>query len=200
MPDDINEEFSRALNKLFEESKGFEAIYKQYYDLFSYHATQRLTTFNFFMVTISFLSNAYATLITKSDGSSKLYWMSASLALAAYVLVILFGRLDRRNEQIVEINEKPINKLQEMLSNKLGGDPIWRTFEETDKKARRLGTFGTLLPLIYWISSILAAAGSTYGMAHAAPELPLCFVLFVFIAMIIASAPAIGVRPPFGAR
>jgi hypothetical protein len=88
-----------TLSYLFEnEIKKFEIVNKHYYDLFSYHATQRLTTFNFFIVSLSFFSSAYALLLTRGSDAAPHYGVAGILSFAAYLLILAFSRLDARNE------------------------------------------------------------------------------------------------------
>jgi hypothetical protein len=161
----------RSLAELFEsDSKRFEWMAKQYYDLFAYHAAQRLTAFNFFLVSLSFFSTAYATLITRSgEGVTNYFPVAGALASAAYFLVVAFGRLDKRNEQIISINEKPLIRIQRAIRLGLAplteaGDDVWETFVQTDK-SYRFRTFGELLPLIYCLAATACAAGAMYGLS-----------------------------------
>lgn len=161
----------RSLAELFgSNSKRFEWMAKQYYDLFAYHAAQRLTAFNFFLVSLSFFSTAYATLISRSsDGATNYFPVAGSLAGAAYFLVMAFGRLDKRNEQIIAINEKPLIRIQRAIRLGLApidqaGDDVWETFVQADK-SYRFRTFGELLPLIYWLAATACAAGAMYGFS-----------------------------------
>lgn len=161
----------RSLAELFgSDSKRFEWMAKQYYDLFAYHAAQRLTAFNFFLVSLSFFSTAYATLISRSgEGATTYFSVAGALAGAAYLLVVAFGRLDKRNEQIIGINEKPLIRIQRAIRLGLApvdemGDKVWETFVQTDK-SYRFRTFGELLPLIYWLAATACAAGAMYGLS-----------------------------------
>lgn len=161
----------RSLAELFgSNSKRFEWMAKQYYDLFAYHAAQRLTAFNFFLVSLSFFSTAYATLISRSaDGATNYFPVAGVLASAAFFLVVAFGRLDKRNEQIIGINEKPLIRIQRAIRLGLApldedGDEVWETFVQADK-SYRFRTFGELLPLIYCLAATACAAGAMYGFS-----------------------------------
>jgi len=159
-----NMEPSEALSaSLKSNDKRFEIIAKHYYDLFAYHAAQRLTTFNFFIVSLSFFSSAYALLITKSSGGDSYYEVAAALGLVTSVLVMIFSRLDARNEQIIQINEAPLKMLQKTISNHFGAG-CWETFRESDRRARFMGTFGVLLPFIYVIAATVNAFGGFYAL------------------------------------
>ena len=184
---------ARSLLELFEkDTKRFEWLAKQYYDLFAYHAAQRLTAFNFFLVSLSFFSTAYATLITRSDTSAGSFFpVAAALASAAFLLVVAFGRLDRRNEQIISINEKPLIRIQRTIRLGLAlegeiGDEVWETFVKADR-SHPLRTFGDLLPFIYTLAASASAAGAIYGVTGPGPEVNWCWVAAWFALTVIAS-------------
>lgn len=175
--------YARSLLELFEaDKKRFEWLAKQYYDLFAYHAAQRLTAFNFFLVSLSFFSTAYATLITKSDTSAGNFFpVAAALATAAYFLVIAFGRLDKRNEQIIGINERPLIRIQRTIRLGLAteggdGDEVWETFVRADR-SHPFRTFGDLLPLIYSLAATACAGGAVFGITGPGDTLNPCAVL-----------------------
>ncbi len=181
--DDDGGPHARSLLDLFEaDKKRFEWLAKQYYDLFAYHAAQRLTAFNFFLVSLSFFSTAYATLITKSDTSAGNFFpVAAALASAAYFLVIAFGRLDKRNEQIIGINERPLIRIQRTIRLGLAtdggdGDEVWETFVRADR-SHPFRTFGDLLPLIYSLAATACAGGAVFGVTGPGDTLNPCAVL-----------------------
>jgi hypothetical protein len=190
----------RSLAELFQrDSKRFEWMAKQYYDLFSYHAAQRLTAFNFFLVSLSFFSTAYATLISKSDGTTSSYFpVAGTLALAAYLLVVAFGRLDKRNEQIIGINEKPLIRIQRAIRLGLSpdgepGDEVWETFVQADR-SYRFRTFGELLPVIYSLAAAACAAGAMYGFSGPGEYFDLRYCA---AGVVLAAAAAALIRWPF---
>lgn len=190
----------RSLAELFQrDSKRFEWMAKQYYDLFSYHAAQRLTSFNFFLVSLSFFSTAYATLISKSDGTTSNYFPVAGvLASAAYLLVVAFGRLDKRNEQIISINEKPLIRIQRAIrlglsSDDEPGDEVWETFVQSDR-SYRFRTFGELLPVIYSLAAAACAAGAMYGFSGPGEYFDLRYCT---AGVVLAIAAAALIRWPF---
>lgn len=142
-----------------EDFKRFEAVSKHYHDIFNYHAGQRLTAFNFFVISLSFFSNGYATLVTKGKDDPRYLLVAAGLSVATYLLVISFGRLDKRNEQIILIDERPIKRIQQIFAARYGGDE-WQTFLAMDNEAKPFRTFGRILPRIYTLGATLAAAGA----------------------------------------
>ena len=192
-----------VLRKMFEDGKDerFEWLAKQYYDLFAYHAAQRLTAFNFFIVSLSFFSNAYATFITRSQGDQLYYNPALGLALVAWLLTIFFARLDKRNEQIIQINEEPLKKLQQAVASHFESKGtaldqdghacanVFRTFREADK-SYRFRTFGSLLPSIFTIAAAACVCGAAYA-AFKAMWLSPCCIILISIALVVFSLFAI---------
>jgi hypothetical protein len=82
------------------------------------------------------------------------------LARSAMVLpgglgTIIFLRLDYRNSQIVDINEKPLRYLESLTRNRMGFNGAWATFEKSHNARRQSTTYGALIPALYiliWIS------------------------------------------------
>lgn len=144
--------------------KTFEAFVKHYHDLFSFHATQRLTTFNFFLLSLTLASNAYALLITRWQDNEK-FLLAGTLALAAFALIVLFNRLDARNEQIIHINEDAIMCIQLALKEKFQEQRLL-TFDRSNTERRRFTTFGEILPSIYILASLVAALGAVYAFSR----------------------------------
>lgn len=193
----MSENVDPALKGLLDENdtKRFEFIAKHYYDLFAYHAAQRLTTFNFFIVSLSFFSNAYATLVTKGDENHTFYYiMSGILSCTAYILIICFSCLDKRNEQIILINERPLRRIQAAIEDRFkGGD--WETFKASNEESTPLRTFGKLLPIIYVFAGILAAMGGPYGF-YLGGKLTWCGAVWLWIALTAISLAAVAIPGP----
>lgn len=158
---------SEGLQKLAgsdgEDFKRFEAVSKHYHDVFNYHAGQRLTSFNFFILSLSFFSNGYAILISKGEQDHRFFLVAAGLAMASYGLVIMFGRLDKRNEQIIEIDERPILLIQRVFQARYGGSG-WESFRAMEDEKKPFCSFGRILPRIYTLGATLAAAGAVAAL------------------------------------
>ena len=188
----MTEGVSAELKALLDDNdpKRFEFVAKHYYDLFAYHAAQRLTTFNFFIVSLSFFSNAYATLVTKGDANHPFYYiMSGILSFTAYILVVCFSRLDKRNEQIILINERPLRRIQAAIREKLKGDD-WETFRTSNEESTTLRTFGKLLPIIYVFAGMLAGMGGPYGL-FLGGKLSWCAAVWIWLALAAISLAAV---------
>lgn len=186
---------AQLLEWLTQDPKRFEVVAKHYYDLFAYHAAQRLTTFNFFIVSLSFFSNAYATLATKGDDAHRFYYVMASvLSLLAWALVVTFSRLDKRNEQIILINERPLRRIQAIIAAQFGGDS-WETFRHSNEDARPVRTFGSLLPIIYVLAGLVAAVGGSYALVLA-NVIDLCLAVLITTLLWLVSLCAVTIKGP----
>jgi hypothetical protein len=70
---------------------------------FEYHAAQRITTFNFYLVVYPGMAAAYAFLLKE-----KILAGSILVSLLMLLMSILFWQLDIRNRQLIEIGENII--------------------------------------------------------------------------------------------
>jgi hypothetical protein len=148
-------------------------------------------------VSLSFFSNAFALFVTRANGSETYFELATSLAMVAWLLTLFFARLDKRNEQIIQINEKPLKKLQQAVAEHFqdrGADlldeghasaNVFRTFREADK-SHWLRTFGSILPWIFTLAAFACLAGAAYS-ASKAVLLPECSILWVGIGLVIAT-------------
>ena len=84
------------------ECKLFEHRFDYAWNYFDFHAKQRTTIFNFFLIFIGFILNAYATIYAKADANPPLL---IGLAIFGIFATICFIVLDRRNEELVDIAE-----------------------------------------------------------------------------------------------
>jgi hypothetical protein len=74
---------------------------------FEFHAKQRVSMFNFFLVGIGILANAYVLLILQN-----LKYVAGTLAIIGALISLIFVFLDRRNRQLVKIGERLLNELE----------------------------------------------------------------------------------------
>jgi hypothetical protein len=77
---------------------------------FAYHADQRMKCFNFFIILSLAIAGGAGAILTK--GSSE-YFLFYPLGLLLIVLSELFRRLDRRNQQLVEIARAALGKVED---------------------------------------------------------------------------------------
>lgn len=82
---------------------------------FSYHASQRLTAFHYFLIIVGFLVAGYITCVDK-----KLYAMQVVLGFVGVLISIAFLALDARNEQLVDDGRDALRKLEQALGMEIG--------------------------------------------------------------------------------
>lgn len=74
---------------------------------FDFHARQRMSMFNFFLIFIGFIFAGYGTLF--KDGS---FCVASGFAFVGATLTFVFIALDRRNEELVNISEDLLFSLE----------------------------------------------------------------------------------------
>ena len=75
---------------------------------FSFHARQRVTMFNFFLVGSGVLGNAYALLLR-----DQLYWQAGVVAIIGVFVSLVSIGLDVRNEQLVDLGEAALRGVED---------------------------------------------------------------------------------------
>jgi len=116
---------------------------------FEYHANQRITTFNFYLVVYTGLVAGYGFLLKEKIVAGSLF-----INLIMVLLSILFWQLDIRNRQLIEIGENIISAcwVRAGLSDTLNPIESSRTRQSEGLRFRHLfeivflvgGTFGLL--------------------------------------------------------
>jgi lysylphosphatidylglycerol synthetase-like protein (DUF2156 family) len=170
------------------DSKALELALGHYTSLFIYHAGQRMGTLNFFLTAASISAGAYGFLIFR--GESHFHGTAALLAGVTWVLALAFGRLDRRNAQLVTLDEEPLVAIQAAFTARFGGTS-WNAFERSSKEAHRMMTFGQLMPSIYLMVALLSLGGAFYALRLShdpafGARIPALLVL-LFFALALAS-------------
>jgi hypothetical protein len=74
---------------------------------FSFHAKQRISMFNFFLIGIGILANAYVFLVMGDINEA-----AGTLAIIGALASAVFVLLDRRNHQLVHIGERLLKELE----------------------------------------------------------------------------------------
>ena len=108
-----------------------EQIFRTYaWAYFSFHADQRMKTFNFFLIVAGLLSGGIVTLMR----DNVIPWLTCLLGFALSVLCFLFWRLDKRNKVLVRNGEAAIKFLdsQHELPNLEGTPHVLCIFERDD--------------------------------------------------------------------
>ncbi len=91
---------------------------------FEYHARQRITMFNFFLIVTGIVANAYVRIL--DDG---LLNLATAISIIGIVISVGFFALDWRNTQLVHMGEAILNELEK--------DNIFKNF--TDDNNNQLG-------------------------------------------------------------
>ncbi len=161
----MNEEEENLQNK--EMRDALSAARAHAWEWFKYHASQRMTVFNFFLLITAALTTGFVTTVV---GQHYL----AALALAAIELIVIasFFQLDRRNSQLVKIGERYLDfeerRLAELINN-----PSIRFVEEAERKPMRyFYSFRQVIQVLFVAVGFITLIGiglSLYGLL-ALPE------------------------------
>ena len=130
------------------------------WDHFAYHAQQRQTVFNFFLLVVGGCVAAYSAMIGES-GTEYSYFRSflgAVLALAS----LLFWRLDQRNARLVNVSEEALKKLEARMADEIK-EPSIRLIENADKKSARfpfskIESFSQIYGVVFAVSGLVGVA------------------------------------------
>jgi hypothetical protein len=103
---------------------GLRSYYWSYFDL---HATQRLTTFNFYIVMCTLIGGGYVAVL-KEDS---LLPLGVVLGLALILMSFVFWKLEIRNKQLIKNAEAALKKLDaDIEPNEATSEPsVLRLFE-----------------------------------------------------------------------
>ena len=130
------------------------------WDHFAYHAQQRQTVFNFFLLLVGGCVAAYSATIGESAGEYHLFrsFMGAVLALAS----LLFWRLDKRNARLVEVSEDALKKLEARMAKEIS-EPSIRLIENAGKKVAgfpfsKIESFSQIYGVVFAVSGLVGLA------------------------------------------
>lgn len=130
------------------------------WDHFAYHAQQRQTVFNFFLLLVGGCVAAYSATIGESGGEYIYFrsFMGAVLALAS----LLFWRLDKRNARLVEVSEDALKKLEARMAKDIS-EPSIRLIENAGKKVAgfpfsKIESFSQIYGVVFAVSGLVGLA------------------------------------------
>jgi|SRR3977135_3109127 hypothetical protein len=140
-----------------------QAAISHAWNYFLYHAQQRQTVFNFFLILVGASVAAYASTLAKAEGSHDRFHLV--LGLLVLVSSFLFWRLDKRGSRLVKLAEAPLKNFEDRLAERTG-IPDMAILSKADAKFEsgvlsRFESFGQIYRTVF----ILAGAG---GLAVAA--------------------------------
>lgn len=132
---------------------------------FAYHAQQRQTVFNFFLILVAGCIAAYATTLGESQLEYNRFriYMGALLALAS----LLFWRLDKRNARLVKISENALKALENRLAAQIHDQNI-RLIHFSEVKLSRfplssIESFGQIYRFIFICSGAAGLAMAIFA-------------------------------------
>lgn len=128
------------------------------WDHFAYHAGQRQTVFNFFLLVIGGCIAAWSATIGESGAEYNYFrsFLGVVLALASLV----FWRLDQRNARLVKISEDALKDLEARMAKDIDVPSI-RLMAKAEKSVSGfpfLESFGQIYGLIFAVSGVVGIA------------------------------------------
>ena len=81
------------------------------WNYFSYHAEQRLKSFNFYVILVTAILAGLLTAATRV--TAKELWLLSPLGILITLLSLMFGLLDRRNKELITNGEAALRFLDE---------------------------------------------------------------------------------------
>ena len=130
------------------------------WDHFAYHAQQRQTVFNFFLLLVGGCVAAYSSTMGHGGGEYNYFrsFLGAVLALASLV----FWRLDQRNARLVKISEDALKELEARMAKDINVQSI-RLMANGEKSVSRfpfskIESFGQIYGLIFAVSGMVGLA------------------------------------------
>jgi hypothetical protein len=95
-----------------------QAAISHAWNYFVYHAQQRQTVFNFFLILIGASIAAFGATLAKPESSHPLF--HAVLGALISICSFLFWRLDRRSTRLIKLAETRLRALEKSLTDKTG--------------------------------------------------------------------------------
>jgi hypothetical protein len=127
------------------------------WDHFAYHAGQRQTVFNFFLLLIGGCVAAYGSIMGESGVPYNYFRSFLGVVLALGSLV--FWRLDQRNARLVKVSEDALKDLEAQMAKDISVPSI-RLIANAEKKISRfpfskIESFGQIYGLIFAVSGVV---------------------------------------------
>ncbi len=150
---------------------------KYSWDYFHFHASQRLTTFNFYLVICGFVIAGYATALRDSHDSP----VAALLGLVLSLISFIFWKLDLRNRQMIWNAEDALKELEDTFDFADKRSPIRIFRYEEDQSASvtrgrfvprcwpRLFTFSVCFGIVFATFAALGLGGAIYARFRGRP-------------------------------
>jgi ADP-ribose pyrophosphatase YjhB (NUDIX family) len=137
------------------------------WDWFKFHAQQRLTVFNFYLVFSAFLFAGFATLAVNSK-----YELCVLVAIAIVLVNFLFWRLDLRNTQLVKISELFLKDQEKVLASSIGTNTIAIADAAENKWHRWPYSFSEIHRLLLLLAGLLGIGLAIWSGIQWAGKIP----------------------------
>lgn len=123
---------------------------------FALHATQRMQSFNFFLIATAFLVAAYASTLDKRPIAAM------GIALLGTWLAVWFNRLDRRTRQLVNAGESALEVAQARLADRIGIANI-KLLEQVKYPERGASTYRQIIAVVQWTVALAFLVAAIYA-------------------------------------
>src|SRR5262249_22514193 len=127
------------------------------WDWFALHASQRMQTFNFFLVVTAFLIAAYGSLLEKHRAAALV------VAVAGAWFAVWFNRLDYRTRQLIQAGENALGASEARLREKVGVSEL-EIVRIVAKPSRGASTYRRVIGVIEWTIFWIFLGGAGYAV------------------------------------
>ena len=128
------------------------------WDHFAYHAGQRQTVFNYFVLLLGGCVAAYSA--TMGESGAEYHYFRIFLGVVLALASLVFWRLDQRNARLVKISEDALKDLEAQMAKEIKVPSI-RLVENAGKRVSKfpfLESFGQIYGLIFAVSGVVGLA------------------------------------------
>jgi len=130
------------------------------WDHFAYHAGQRQTVFNYFVLLIGGCVAGYSATMGQSGAEYTYFRIFLGVVLALASLV--FWRLDQRNARLVKVSEEALKDLEAQIAKEINVPGV-RLMTNAEKKVSRfpfskIESFSQIYGLIFAVSGLVGLA------------------------------------------
>lgn len=161
-----------------------EQALKYAWDWFEYHARQRMTAFNFFLILIGLVVAGYLKCVELAEGGEAqsiaggTWWFFASaIGFFGALISVAFWFLDIRNAELVNCGRNTLIELEENMGISIRKDDESRRYlnDSLDILTRRmpkscvpkLARYGTWLRTIMFFAAIVFLVSSSFALHQA---------------------------------
>jgi hypothetical protein len=130
--------------------------------LFIYHATQRITSLNYYFVAIAVFLSGFGFVAASTLEPEERALVGLVLSISGIILTSCFMGLDRRNIQLVGCNEKLLTYAEDKMAT-LSGCKEWNIMACADKAEPRKDRYGKIVPRIFKLYLFLSIVGGIFA-------------------------------------